>query len=202
MLANYSARLPSLELNNTFYRFPQIRALDNWRESAPVGFEYCLKAHRSLTYSAEGYDRLGAARNFGALVEVLGNRAGPILLQFPPSRPLDLGLLAGLLDTLARPAAVEFRHPSWFEPKTNLVLMEYGAALVVTDDEGWPKAPITPTGPIAYYRLRRDYVESDLVAWAEEIKPELEERDAVHVYFKHEAEGPMRALRLRELLGG
>ena len=37
-LALYAARLPAVEINNTFYRMPTPRLLAGWREQVPPGF--------------------------------------------------------------------------------------------------------------------------------------------------------------------
>ena len=56
-----------------------------------------MKAARGLTYSAEGFDRVGLAGIFSKRLGPLGEHLGPILLQFPPTRQLNVGLLDSLL---------------------------------------------------------------------------------------------------------
>ncbi|MGH8676338.1 MAG: DUF72 domain-containing protein [Burkholderiales bacterium] len=36
MLAYYVARLPTVEINNTFYRMPKASVLENWAATAPA----------------------------------------------------------------------------------------------------------------------------------------------------------------------
>ena len=50
MLAFYSERLPTVELNNTFYRMPAPSLMRGWRERAPSSFRFVLKAPRSMTH--------------------------------------------------------------------------------------------------------------------------------------------------------
>ncbi|MBO0709338.1 MAG: DUF72 domain-containing protein, partial [Candidatus Dormibacteraeota bacterium] len=90
-------------------------------------------------------------------------------------------------------SAVEFRNEGWFTGAVCSVLRAHGAALVVTDQEKWPKAPRVETGPFAYYRLRGDYDSQQLAAWRRELRSEAETRESVHVYFRHVDEGPARA---------
>lgn len=201
MLGYYSERLRGVELNGSFYRTPPESALTNWAEQTPADFRFCFKAARGLTYSGEAFDKVGLAAQVGPRLAVLGERLGPVLLQWPPTRKRDEGLLDALLETLALPAAVEFRDASWFAPEVEAVLERRDAALVVTDEEKWPMAPGSPEGPLAYYRLRRDYDDEALRPWAKRIRVDARERD-VHVYFKHEPEAPGRALRLQELVEG
>jgi uncharacterized protein YecE (DUF72 family) len=196
MLAYYADRLNGVELNGSFYRTPPASTLLTWAQSTPAGFRFCMKANRGLTYSAEGFDRVGLARIFGERLAPLGERLGPVLIQFPPARQLNVALLDGLLGALARRAAVEFRHTSWFGDDTYRVIREHGGALVVTDEEKWPRAPLVDLGPIAYFRLRRGYTASTLEPWQAEIVAALAAHDEVHVYFKHDPESPALAQRL------
>jgi uncharacterized protein YecE (DUF72 family) len=190
MLAYYAERLGGVELNGSFYRTPKESAFAAWRE-APPGFRFCLKAHRALTYSADGFDRVGVALQVTQRYSELGDRLGPVLLQFPPARKRDPDLLRSLLEALGRPVAAEFRDESWFDAEIESVLRENGGAMVVTDDESWPRAPAGDYA-FTYFRLRRDYTDADLRAWAESVP---RDRDA-YVFFKHSVEGPLRAERL------
>jgi uncharacterized protein YecE (DUF72 family) len=196
MLGFYANRLNGVELNGSFYRTPPASALAGWASETPPAFRFCMKANRGLTYSAQGFDRVGLARIFSERIAALGDRLGPVLLQFPPARKLDVGLLDSLLGALARPAAVEFRDPSWFSPDTYRVIRDHGGALVVTDEEKWPRAPTLDLGSIAYFRLRRGYTQASLRPWVAEVMSALESHEQVHVYFKHDPEAPALAQRL------
>ena len=196
MLAFYAERLNGVELNGSFYRTPPETTLLKWAAQTPAGFRFCMKANRGLTYSAEGFDRVGLARVLGERLAPLGERLGPILLQFPPTRQLNLGLLDSLLGALGRPAAVEFRHESWFCDQTFRTIRAHKGALVVTDEEKWPRAPLIDLGPVAYFRLRRGYTTSALRPWIAEVGAAAASHDEVHVYFKHDPEAPGLAQRL------
>jgi len=159
-----------------------------------------MKAARGLTYSAEGFDRVGLAGIFSKRLAPLGEHLGPILLQFPPTRQLNLGLLDSLLGALDRPAAVEFRHESWFNDETYRVIRAHRGALVVTDEEKWPRAPLLELGSIAYFRLRRGYTASSFKSWIGEVASAAGVHDEVHVYLKHDPESPALAQRLLKSL--
>ena len=154
-LEEYAKQLDAVEINNTFQRFPSDVALARWVGATPPGFKLCLKAQRALTYSAAAFPKADAARDFGARMEPLGDRAGPVLLQFPPTQKRNSELLRTLLTTLARPAAVEFRDPGWLDDEIYRVVTDNGGAVVVTDQEDWPLADAA--GAFRYYRLRREY---------------------------------------------
>jgi len=194
MLGYYAERLNAVELNGTFYRTPAPGALGKWAEQTPPDFRFCLKAARGLTYSAAAFPKVAVAAQFGQRLAEMGDRLGPVLLQWPPTaRQPDAGLLDALLEALALPVAVEFRNPAWFLPDVSTVLRRRGAALVVTDEEKWPMAPAVQTATFAYYRLRRDYTEAELEAWRRRLG---ELQGEVYVFFKHEPEAPARALSL------
>jgi uncharacterized protein YecE (DUF72 family) len=201
MLEYYSARLRGVELNGSFYRMPPATALDKWAAGTPAGFKFCLKASRGLTYSAEGFDRVGLARLFAERMSPLGEKRGPVLLQFPPVRQRNVALLDALLEALGGGVAAEFRHDSWFHPETYEVIRRHAGALVVTDEEKWPQAPLVDLGPIAYFRLRRGYKPAALEPWMALIRSAVASHGEVHVYFKHDPQAPRLALRVQGDLG-
>jgi uncharacterized protein YecE (DUF72 family) len=201
MLSHYAGWLNAVEINGSFYRTPPESTMAGWAGSTPDSFRYCLKAHRGITYSGPAFDKAGLAADFARRLAPLRDRLGPVLLQFPPTARFDAGILDSVLGALGLTAAVEFRNEAWFVPEAFEVLRRRGAALVVTDQEKWPRAPELD-GPVAYYRLRRDYSESDLEAWLVQLRASLARRDEVYVFFRHEPAAPARALRLLGALAG
>ena len=201
MLGYYAERLTGVELNGSFYRTPPESTLLSWAAQTPPGFRFCMKANRGLTYSAQAFDKVGLARIFTQRITTLGERLGPVLLQFPPMRQKDVRLLDELLTALARPAAAEFRHESWLDEETYQVLRDHNGALVVTDEAKWPRAPLVDLGTVAYFRLRRGYTTKSLAPWVEEVRSAMAAHDEVHVYFKHDSGSPALARRLLRLAG-
>jgi len=200
MLEHYASRLNGVELNGSFYRTPPATTLEKWRDGTPAGFLFCMKANRGLTYSADTFDRVGLAHLFTERISTMGDRLGPVLLQFPPVRQLNVELLDRLLEALDRPAACEFRHTSWFDDSVYEVIRRHGGAMVVTDEEKWPQAPTVELGPFAYFRLRRGYTVRSLEKWIEVVRSAVASHQDVHVYFKHDPQAPRLALRLRAAL--
>jgi uncharacterized protein YecE (DUF72 family) len=201
MLAFYASRLNGVELNGSFYRTPPEATLLKWAADTPPAFRFCMKANRGLTYSAEAFDKVGLARLFTQRIAVLGERLGPVLLQFPPTRQKNVALLDSLLAALQRPTAAEFRHESWFASDTYEVIREHGGALVVTDEEKWPRAPLVDLSSIAYFRLRRRYAGASLLAWIDQLKSALATHQEVHLYFRHDPQSPALAQRVIRLAG-
>ncbi len=188
-LRHYSERLPSVELNTTFYDLPSEERLRGWAAQTPPGFRFAVKMSRRITHGGR-LERLGT---FCERMHALGGRLGPVLIQFPPTRERDDGLLRFYLDSLdpTLEYAFEFRHPSW---DVGSILDEAGVALVDS---------LEGAAPFRYLRLREPpYDEAALAAWAERLRPLLAAGIALYVYFKHEEEptAPRYALRLLELL--
>jgi uncharacterized protein YecE (DUF72 family) len=207
MLAFYAARLPCVEVNNTFYRLPKREVVRGWADQTPDGFSFVLKASRRITHQA----KLGpeAADPLGWLLECsgeLGAKRGPILFQTPPWLKKDVGLLRDFLALIpgdgAR-AAFEFRSSSWFDDEVYETLGDAGAALVLADTGDDAKdPPLVATAPFGYARLRRpEYEDGALETWAERLS--AQGWNDLWVFFKHEDEGagPALAARFRELLG-
>jgi uncharacterized protein YecE (DUF72 family) len=204
MLAWYAARLPAVEVNNTFYRMPQARTLAAWRDEVPPGFVFALKAPQRITHMKRLHDVDETVSAFFRAAVALGPALGPALFQLPPQMKRDLPRLRAFLAILppgAR-AAFEFRDRSWFVDEVLADLAARGAALVVNQSEEFDP-PLVATARWGYLRLRRPaYDAAELAAWAERIRSQP--WDDAFVFFKHEdeARGPRFALALAALLGG
>ncbi len=180
----YAEHLPSVELNTSFYQLPSEEQFRAWAEQTPPGFSFAVKTSRRITHFG-GLRLLGT---FCERVRALGDRLGPLLIQFPPTRPRDDGLLRLVLDSLdpELEVAFEFRHDSWA-----------GAEVPVRVNE------LEGDAPFRYLRLREPPYDDDaLAAWADRLRPLLDEGVRVHCYFKHEDEptAPAYAKRLKQLL--
>jgi uncharacterized protein YecE (DUF72 family) len=186
-LRTYAERLPSVELNATFYRLPSEEQLRSWAAQTPDGFRFAVKMSRQITH----FGRVDGIATFCERVQALGDRLGPILVQLPPSRPRDDGLLRLFLDSLDPSLlyAFEFRHESWAG-----VDLERHALVDSLEGEA----------PFRYLRLRQPpYDEPGLADWAARLRPVLADGIDVYAYFKHEDEptAPQYAARLLELVG-
>jgi uncharacterized protein YecE (DUF72 family) len=206
MLRYYAERMPTVEINNTFYRMPKAEVLEAWAAQVPAGFVFVLKGPQRITHFKRLKD---AGESLGYLFEaasVLGEKLGPVLFQLPPTFRKDLARLRGFLELVPREyeVAFEFRHPSWFDEEVYGALRERGAALCAadTDESGDEGAPIVPTAGFGYLRLRRaGYSDQDLRGWADRVLAQGWGR--AFVFFKHEdaGEGPALCARLRSILG-
>jgi uncharacterized protein YecE (DUF72 family) len=190
MLAYYSSRLGTVEINNTFYRMPTTRLLAGWSEQVPPGFFFALKASRRITHLQRLEGSQEALGHLLGAASTLGQALGPILFQLPPFFKKDAARLRAFLELLPQDlrAAFEFRHASWFDDEIFTVLRDRGCALVVADVEDGPDPTIVATGRFGYLRLRRPgYAPEELSRWAARIGEQP--WDEAFVYFKHEDDG-------------
>jgi uncharacterized protein YecE (DUF72 family) len=200
MLRHYASRLPSVEINNTFYRMPRASLLASWAEQVPDGFSFALKASQQITHRKRLKEAGDAVAYFFEVATTLGDRLGPVLFQLPPNLKRDLPRLAAFLADLppAARCAFEFRHESWFDEEVFGALRSASAALCWAEDEDLATPRIATAG-WGYLRLRRaDYTDADVVAWAERIRAQA--WSDAYVFFKHEDEGtgPRLAEKLKE----
>src|SRR5215212_4461851 len=97
---HYARDFDTVEINASFYRLPLESTFDGWREKAPPGFRYAVKANRFITHmkKLDGCDQ--EIDNFINLARRLQHTLGPILYQLPPSLHKDLVRLETLLNQL------------------------------------------------------------------------------------------------------
>ncbi|MYD98584.1 MAG: DUF72 domain-containing protein [Gammaproteobacteria bacterium] len=202
MLAHYASRLPAVEINNTFYRMPRTHVLETWRDAVPVNFRFSIKASRRITHHARLKDCDEAVSFLATGLEALEDKLGCVLFQLPPYLRRDDDRLDAFLSTWpkALPAALEFRHESWFDDATAKTLTRHGAAICVSEDGELPMPEFLATTDWLYLRLRKaDYDDAALAAWLERAGSTPATRG--FAFFKHEDEGagPRLADRFLEL---
>lgn len=196
MLKFYGERLPTVEINNTFYRMPKVEVLENWARATPEGFRFAIKASRRITHFAHLKPE-GAADSVAFLYRCLaglGAKRGPVLFQLPPTLKKDPPRLAAFLNLLPADhrAAFEFRNDSWFADDVYELLRQAGAALCLSEREDALPPPLVETAAWGYVRLRLEqYSEAHLQAWAQRLgRTRWQE---TFVYFMHEPTAPAYA---------
>ena len=200
MLTYYASRLPTVEINNTFYRLPKSHVLEKWAGEVPEDFRFVTKASRRITHMSRLKESADDTTTYMfETLESLGDRLGMVLLQLPPFLKADLPRLERFVATLpdGPRVAIEFRHESWFEPSIAACLTAARVAQCVADtDDG--AAAFTPTTDVGYLRLRRPgYTDAELDDWAARIR-DTDWREA-YVFFKHEDDGAGPTLAARFL---
>jgi uncharacterized protein YecE (DUF72 family) len=204
MLRFYGERLPTVEINNTFYRMPRAAVMEDWAAATPEGFRFAIKAPRRITHMARLKSESAAEpvdflyKNLAAL----GPKRGPVLFQLPPNLKKDAPRLEAFLGLLPddHGAAFEFRNESWFDDEVYELLRAAGAALVLSEREDNAPPPLVSTAPWGYVRLRLEtYAEADLRKWAATLAATGWSES--FVYFMHEPTAPAYAKALMEFGG-
>ena len=199
MLAFYSERLPTVEINNTFYQMPKVAVLQTWAQSTPPSFRFAIKASRRITHMSR-LKADSAADSVAFLyrnLASLGGKRGPVLFQLPPFLKKDLARLADFLPLLpaGHMAAFEFRNDTWFSDDVYALLKNAGASLCFSEREDNAPPPLVETAPWGYVRLRLEvYSEEDLRRWAERLARTAWQN--IYVYFMHEPTAPAYAQAL------
>lgn len=207
----YTQHFDTVELNNTFYRLPTEKGVDQWREGTPPGFRFAAKGSRFLTHMKKLKDPdVGVGRYFEK-VERLARKLGPIVFQLPPFWEVDVGRLEGFLRAL--PAghryAFELRNPTWHCEPVYRLLREHNAAFCIFEIAGFRTEPWI-TADFTYVRLhgpggayQGSYNEETLAQWADRIANWRQKLKAVYVYFDNDqaAFAVENALTLKRLVG-
>lgn len=209
-LAAYAEQLDTVEINNSFYRWPSPDTVAGWRAAVPEGFRFAWKASRTITHLKKLKDPLERLARLETLLDGLGPAAGPVLFQLPPRWRVNLDRLAAFLAALpaGRAVAFEFRDPSWQVEPVYALLRHHAAGLCLSDITG-PPPMHRVTADLVYVRLhgpqtayRGTYDDHALADWAERLAAWAEAGRDVYCYFDNDAKGaaPHDALRLKARL--
>jgi uncharacterized protein YecE (DUF72 family) len=209
----YARRFRTVEVNNTFYRWPKDEVFSTWHDRLPEGFLVSAKASRGLTQFRKLNDPMPWLVRMESGLCRLRERRGVLLFQLPPHFGRDLDRLDHFLDVVpsGRRVSVEFRHPSWDRAETFAALERHGAAYCVTSGANLP-CILRATAAFVYVRLHGpdqqhlyagSYSEADLRWWADRLGEWRAQGRDVLAYFNNDGYGHAvrNALRLRELVG-
>jgi len=182
---SYAAQqLTSIEINGTFYRTQSPATYRKWASEVPDGFVFSLKGPRfavNRRVLAEAGDSIKKFLNSG--VTELGDRLGPLLWQFAPTKKYDEADFGKFLELLppsfdGRPLrhVVEVRHDSFCTPDFIMLLRQFAVPVVFAEHATYP-AIADVTADFVYARLQRGeerlklgYPPKALDAWAERVK--------------------------------
>ncbi len=212
-LSFYAQRFATVELNASFYRQPRTGTWELWRETAPEGFRFAVKASRFITHIKRLAGCADPLERFLAGARRLGDRLGPVLYQMPPSfhrTDENVARMRAFLPLLPQELmhAFEFRHKSWFVEETMDELRQRGVAFCSYDMVGF-ECPLTATARYAYVRLHgsearyaSNYTDEMLAGWATRLSALAADVDDIFVYFNNDAWGfaVANATRLGELV--
>ena len=179
-----SRQLSSIEINGTYYGAQKPETFAKWREEAPEGFVFSVKAPRFATLRktlAEAGSTVD--RFFASGVMELKDKLGPINWQFLPSKKFDppdfeafLKLLPSSVEGRALRHVVEVRNDSFRTPDFVTMARAHGVAVVLAGDSEHPEIADL-TAPFVYARImgttekpKAGYAASAINLWAARAK--------------------------------
>ncbi len=195
-LGYFTRHFPTVEINASFYRLQKPENFRAWRDAAPPGFLYAVKASRFITHMKRLKAEPESIKVFFDGARELGPALGPILYQLPPNMGLDLDRLAQFVDGLPSgfDHVFEFRNREWFTPEVRDFLDRRHLAFCIHDHSGLD-VPRWATGPLAYWRFHGGrgkfggYTDAPLAAAANEMRRQSAAGHPVYVYFNNDGHG-------------
>jgi uncharacterized protein YecE (DUF72 family) len=172
--------LTTIEINGTYYRTQTPKTFAGWRDAAPDGFVYAVKALRYAVMKKKLAEAADSIQRFLASgLSELGDRLGPILWQFMETRRFDpddiaafMAMLPTAIDGVPTRHVVEVRHESFVCAEFVELARKHKVSIVVADH---PQHPMIAdlTADFVYARLMQGqeeiptgYDDAGLARWA------------------------------------
>jgi uncharacterized protein YecE (DUF72 family) len=185
-LRYYAQHFNSVEVDSTFYRIPSLSTVKGWYEKTPKGFIFAAKIPQIVTHEKVLVDCDDEMAQFLKVMDALGEKLGPLLLQFGY---FNKRAFVGVNDFLARlrpflmklpkrfKFVVEIRNKNWLVPQFVEVLRERGVALALIDQSWMPRPaqwfekfdPITADFTYVRWLGDRKGIEQQTKTWDEVI---------------------------------
>jgi uncharacterized protein YecE (DUF72 family) len=179
-----ASKLSSIEINGTYYGSQKPESFRKWASEVPDGFVFSVKGPRFATNRrvlAEAGDSIKRFYDSGVLE--LGDRLGPVLWQFAPTKKFDDADFGKFLDLLPRKLdgrdlrhVVEVRNDSFAAPGFIALLRTFNIPVVYSEHTTYPEIADL-TGDFVYARLQKGkdtvktcYQPKALDAWAKRLK--------------------------------
>jgi uncharacterized protein YecE (DUF72 family) len=198
-LVEYAGQFDTVETDSTYYGVPSPSMVQGWARKTPEGFRMAAKFPRSICHAGEkatpdpgkllSLDHAAGDRDeFLGVMRELGEKRGPLLLQFPYFNKRVFPHAGPFLERLdmylsALPPdfryAVEIRNKTWIGADLLEILRRHSAAFVLVD-QGWmphgdeiPKRLDPITTDFTYIRLLGDRKEIEAITktWEREVLP-------------------------------
>jgi len=154
--------LTSIEINGTYYGSQKPESFRKWASEVPDGFVFSVKGPRFSTNRkvlAEAGDSIKRFYDSGLLE--LGDRLGPVLWQFMPTKKFDEKDFGAFLELLPRKQGkqvfrhvVEVRHDSFNTPAFIALMRQFNIPVVYAEHFTYPNISDV-TGDFVYARLQK-----------------------------------------------
>jgi uncharacterized protein YecE (DUF72 family) len=147
-LTYYAKRFRTVEVDSTFYGTPAAARVRGWYQRTPADFVFAAKVPQVITHEKVLVDCHGEFQEFVKTMEMLGEKLGPLLLQFGYFAPSVfknstefLKRFAPFLKKLPKEHrfAVEIRNKEWLDERFIDLLRANSVALVLIDQSWMPR---------------------------------------------------------------
>jgi len=148
-LGYYARQFQTVEIDSTFYGTPSASTVASWSEKTPPDFIFAVKVPQVITHEKVLVGCEAESDEFIERMASLGDKLGPMLLQFPKfdkwalkSPDELLTRLDSFLKRVSGPAhryAVEIRNKDWLDKKLTDALRQLNVALALTDTSFMPR---------------------------------------------------------------
>jgi uncharacterized protein YecE (DUF72 family) len=209
--AYYIRHFNTVEINNSFYMLPSVKTFRAWKDAAPKGFLFAVKASRFITHMKKLKTDAASIRSFFTRAGKLEEKLGPVLFQLPPKWKINKERLAEFLSRLPKGNlyTFEFRDHSWYHKDIYELLKKYNCAFCIYELE-YHLSPVEVTADFVYIRLhgpgnkyQGSYTDATLKKWAKQCTQWQKNKKDVYVYFDNDQAGfaAFNAERLAALIG-
>ena len=193
----YCEHFNTLELNVTFYRFPQLPFLQTWYNKSTPSFRFAVKAPRAITHYKKFIDTERLISDFyNTIEEGLKEKLGTVLFQMPPQYNYTEERLERIISSLDKSFnnVLEFRHVSWWNAEVYKELSKKKISFCGMSHPLLPDDIITNSS-VLYYRMhgvpnlyQSPYKIADLKKIIDEIESSGKIKK-VFIYFNNDIDG-------------
>lgn len=208
-LADYSARYNSVELNSTFFRFPQPGQLARMAAATDDTFRFSVKAHRSITHALLTHNTRARITEFVSAVKSgLQHKLACVLFQMPAAYSYSTNRLHEIMGCLGgvEHSVVEFRHESWWRHNVHAQLAAAGISMCSISFPGLPDDN-DQVSPVFYKRMHGApelFTSAYPASALQQLATDISNRHESYVYFNNTATdaGYCDAALLRKMCAG
>jgi uncharacterized protein YecE (DUF72 family) len=149
-LRHYSNQFQTVEIDSTFYGTPSASTVTSWNEKTLGDFIFAAKVPQVITHEKVLVDCEPEFDEFIERMHLLGDKLGPMLLQFPKFDKWVLkspdvfharlqSFFKRAADLNAGRFAIEIRNKAWLDARFADVLRQHNVALALTDTSFMPR---------------------------------------------------------------
>jgi len=148
-LSYYAKQFKTVEIDSTYYGTPSESTVTGWYEKTPPDFVFAAKVPQVVTHEKMLNDCEAEFDEFIDRMGLLGEKLGPLLLQFRWFNKYEIQadefflrlrfFLRRLKDLPTHRFVVEIRNKAWLDKRLTDLLREYNVALALTDISRMPR---------------------------------------------------------------